>query len=183
MTSEMPQKVKSSSFSMGTIKLLEVQNASKPKGKIIDLVGNSLCIMGPTNPFRALCAKIVGHPYFDSLILLLIGFSTILLALENPLDDPESKYYETLKQIDVVVSIIFTCELVIKVIVYGFGLNGKDSYIRNSWNQMDFLIVTFSIISMSFANVKLGIFKVLRMLRVLRPLRMISRNPGLRIAV
>ena len=48
---------------------------------------------------------------------------------------------------------------------------------------MDFLIVTFSIISMSFANVKLGIFKILRMLRVLRPLRMISRNPGLRIAV
>jgi len=31
--------------------------------------------------------------------------------------------------------------------------------------------------------VQLGIFKVLRMLRVLRPLRMISRNPGLRIAV
>ena len=48
---------------------------------------------------------------------------------------------------------------------------------------MDFLIVTFSIISMTFANVKLGIFKILRMLRVLRPLRMISRNPGLRIAV
>jgi hypothetical protein len=48
---------------------------------------------------------------------------------------------------------------------------------------MDFLIVTFSIISMSFSGVKLGIFKVLRMLRVLRPLRMISRNPGLRIAV
>jgi len=52
------------------------------------LVGKSLSIMGPENPFRALCAKIVGHPYFDSLILLLIGFSTILLALENPLEDP-----------------------------------------------------------------------------------------------
>jgi len=134
MTSEGPQKVKSTNFSMGTIKLLEVQNASKPKGKIIDLVGNSLFIMGPENAFRALCAKIVGHPYFDSFILLLIGFSTILLALENPLDDPQSDGVQTLKQIDVVVSIIFTCELVIKVIVYGFCFNGEDSYITNSWN-------------------------------------------------
>jgi hypothetical protein len=119
---------------MGTIKLMEVQNAAKPKGKIIDLVGNCLFVMSPENPFRMLCAKVVGHPYFDTLILLLIGFSTVLLALENPLDDPQSEYVLTLKQIDVVVSIIFTGELAIKVIVYGFALNGKDSYIKNSWN-------------------------------------------------
>lgn len=50
---------------------------------------------------------------------------------------------------------------------------------------MDFVIVAFSLISLSFkdAGGDLGAIKTLRMLRVLRPLRMISRNPGLKIAV
>jgi len=139
--------------------------------------------MDSENFLRKYCAIIVGHRYFDNSILFLIAFSTVLLALENPLDDPDSNYTFVLKKIDVVVSIIFTLELVIKVVVYGFIFNGRDSYMKNAWNQMDFLIVTFSLISLTFANIKLGIFKVLRMLRVLRPLRMISRNPGLRIAV
>lgn len=140
-------------------------------------------VLGKNNVFRIWCSKLVGHPWFDHSILFLIGCSTVLLALENPLEDPESSYVKTLKKIDVVVSIIFTGELVIKIIVYGFCFNGAESYIKNAWNQMDFLIVTVSIISMTFANVKIGIFKVLRMLRVLRPLRMITRIPGLRIAI
>lgn len=156
---------------------------SKTKNKEIFLTGNSLLFMGEDNLLRKHCALVVGHRYFDNTILFLIGFSTVLLALENPLDDPESSFNFVLKKLDVVVSIIFTLELVIKVIVYGFLFNGKEAYLKNAWNQMDFLIVTFSIISMTFSNVKIGIFKVLRMLRVLRPLRMISRNPGLRIAV
>jgi hypothetical protein len=48
---------------------------------------------------------------------------------------------------------------------------------------MDFIIVAISIVSMAAKGVDLGFIKILRMLRLLRPLRMISRNPGLRIAV
>ena len=170
-------------FLIGTIKLQEVADMTKTKNKEIIIFGKSCFLMDNENFLRKKCAYIVGHRYFDNTILFLILFSTVLLALENPLADPDSHYSFVLKKIDVVVSIIFTLELVIKVVVYGFIINGKDSYLKNAWNQMDFLIVTFSIISMSFQGVELGIFKVLRMLRVLRPLRMISRNPGLRIAV
>jgi len=81
------------------------------------------------------------------------------------------------------VSCIFTAELLIKVIVMGFAFNGPDSYIRDAWNIMDFIIVAFSLISIAAAGVDLGFIKILRMLRLLRPLRMISKNPGLRIAV
>jgi len=80
-------------------------------------------------------------------------------------------------------TILFTIEMLIKIIVYGFIMNGEDSYMQNSWNIMDFVIVSFSLISIIFSDVDLAIFKLLRMLRVLRPLRMISRNPGLRIAI
>ena len=112
---------------------------------------------------------------------MLIVFSTILLTVESPRDDPTGEKAGILKIIDIIVTAIFTWELVIKVIVYGFIINGPDSYLREPWSQLDFIIVTFSIISLSFTNVKLGFIKILRMLRVLRPLRMISRNPGLKI--
>lgn len=74
-------------------------------------------------------------------------------------------------------------EMMIKVVVFGFITNGPDSYMRSAWNIMDFIIVDFSLISIFFSGSNLGAIKTLRMLRVLRPLRMISRNPGLKIAV
>lgn len=92
---------------------------------------------------------------------------------------------DNLYYIDIVVTALFTVELILKVLVFGFMFNGKDSYIRNAWNIMDFIIVVFSLISLSLrdAGSKVGAIKTLRILRVLRPLRMISRNQGLKIAV
>ena len=78
---------------------------------------------------------------------------------------------------------MFLFELLIKVVVLGFAFNGKDSYLKNSWNKMDFIIVFFSMVSMIFKDIDLGPIKILRVLRVLRPLRMISRNPGMKIAI
>lgn len=48
---------------------------------------------------------------------------------------------------------------------------------------MDLLIVIVQIISVSVQNDQLKLFKILRMVRILRPLRLISRNEGLRLAV
>lgn len=78
---------------------------------------------------------------------------------------------------------VFTFEMIAKIITYGFLFNGRDSYLRNSWNILDFVIVWISLVSIIFSSVDLTFFKVLRVLRVLRPLRMISRNEGLKIAV
>jgi membrane-anchored protein YejM (alkaline phosphatase superfamily) len=106
------------------------------------------------------------------------------LVVDNPLlIDPEGDDKVILMKFDLVMTILFTLELVTKVIVFGFAVNGENSYMRNNWNLMDFVIVAFSLISIIFSDVDLEIFKLLRMLRVLRPLRMISRNPGLRIAI
>jgi hypothetical protein len=81
------------------------------------------------------------------------------------------------------VTTIFTLECILKIIFLGFVLNGKDSYLRNGWNVVDIIIVTFAILTLCFSGINLKFIKALRMLRVLRPLRMISRNPALKIAV
>ena len=101
-----------------------------------------------------------------------------MLILESPLNDPKSQKADILYYIDCVVTALFTFELIFKVIVLGFLLNGKESYIRNPWNIMDFIIVAISLISITFrdAGSKLSVLKTLRMMRVARPLRMISRN-------
>ena len=105
------------------------------------------------------------------------------MAIDNPLNDPNGTLSTVLNQIDLVITIIFVIESVLKIITFGFLLNGKQSYLRISWNVMDFVIVVFSVISIIFSSLNIQFIKVIRMLRVLRPLRMISRNEGLKIAV
>ena len=70
-----------------------------------------------------------------------------------------------------------------KIVAFGFVFCGPESYIRNSWNIIDFVIVVLSIISIMPLNINLNIFKVLRLMRVLRPLRVISKNDGLRLSI
>jgi len=169
-------------MSVAEIKRNEVLEEKKVE-KVKPLYGNSLWLLSPRNPFRMICSRFVSFRYFDSFILAMILFSTLLLTLENPLDDPDSTKREVLSYIDIFVTSIFTFECLLKISVSGLLLNGNHSYLRNAWNIIDFLIVVFSIVSLSFSNVDLKFVKAIRMLRVLRPLRMISRNEGLKVAV
>lgn len=79
-------------------------------------------------------------------------------------------------------TIIFLIEFMMKVIATGFVFNGKESYLRSSINIVDFFIVIVSVFSL-FTDSDLSFFKVVRVLRLLRPLRVIQRNEGLKIAV
>ena len=78
---------------------------------------------------------------------------------------------------------IFCLEAAMKIIAFGFILGHKHTYLRNCWNVMDFIIVIFSIVSLSVGNSSTKALKAFRLLRVLRPLRVISKNEGLRLGV
>ena len=168
---------------MVSIKQQAAAQSNKKTKKDIKLEGKALFVFSTENKFRVICKNLVQHQNFDNVILFLIAFSTILLTLETPRMDPKGQKAFVLKNIDYVISAVFLMELIIKNIVYGYIINGQGSYMRDAWNILDFTIVCISIISIVLQDVDLGILKVLRMARVLRPLRVISRNPGLRIAV
>ena len=72
--------------------------------------------------------------------------SSVLLALENPLKDPKSTFMIVLQYADNVITLIFTMEMILKVITYGLIFNGKGSYLRNFWNIADCLIVLSSLV-------------------------------------
>lgn len=74
------------------------------------------------------------------------------------------------------ISFIFFLEAICKSIAYGIIFNGKYSYLRENWNQMEFSLVVFWIISKFFPENLL--FKRLTIFRVLRPLHLISKLEG-----
>jgi hypothetical protein len=78
---------------------------------------------------------------------------------------------------------IFFLEMCIKILASGFIACGKHSYIKNGWNVLDFMIVAVSIFSVVFSEYELGFLKALRLFRILRPLRLISRNKSLKMAI
>ena len=78
-------------------------------------------------------------------MLILIAISTILLVLDNPNSDPNGELNEILIICDYVLTTLFTLECLINIILFGLICNGSTSYIRDVWNLMDLLIVTFSI--------------------------------------
>ena len=145
--------------------------------------GRSLFVFSIENPLRKFCACIVNHRYFDPFILIMIFASTMMLTLENPLNDPNGTLMMFLQYTDYVFTTIFAIECVFKNIQTGFLFNGPNSYLRNAWNMIDFIIVAFSLVSVFSLGGDLKFIKAFRMIRVLRPLRMISRNEGLKIAV
>ena len=109
--------------------------------------------------------------------------SSLALTVENPLNDPNGKLVEVVNIVNYCTTAIFTVEAFIKIVANGFICNGKDSYLRNSTNILDFLIVIPSLVAILPFKTQLSFFKIIRIIRLLRPLRFIGKNENLRISI
>ncbi len=155
----------------------------KSKKLVKPLYKRTLFVCGRRNWCRMFARWFVNLRYFDTFILVVIILSTVLMAIETPFDNPDGMKIKILKYIDYVITAIFILECALKITVYGFLFNGPDAYLKNGWNMIDFTIVVFAVFSLIFSDVDLSIFKAIRMIRILRPLRMISRNQNLKKVV
>jgi len=152
-------------------------------GTTVVLNGNSLFVLSPTNPIRVALARVVCHQYFDYVIISLIFASSIVLAIDSPELDEDSKLKEVLEVIDKIFIVAFCIELALKVLVLGF-VGHEGSYLRNSWNILDFLIVIVGIIGWAGnGQDSLSALRALRTFRALRPIRMASRAEGMKVVV
>ena len=116
--------------------------------------------------------------------MLLIGLSSVKLASESYfVNEPETSMILTVSNdLDTTFNHCFNLECGLKVLAIGFAMD-EGSYLRDSWNKLDFFIVVTSNIDMALANTDIPALKVLRMLRMIRPLRVISHNPQLKMIV
>ncbi len=79
-------------------------------------------------------------------------------------------------------TIFFAIEATLKALALGFILD-QQSYLRESWSQLDCFIVISSLIDIIVEGVDLSVVRILRLLRTLRPLRFISHNINMKLVV
>lgn len=142
---------------------------------------NSWYIFNKKNKLRRLIVSITKNKWYNGFIMFLIGASSIKLAVNSYLvnysvDSIEVKLSDN---IDIVVNVLFLIECINKNIACG-TLMDEGSYLRDNWNRLDLFIVITSMIDMCLANVDIPALKVLRLLRTLRPLRVISNNRAMK---
>lgn len=121
---------------------------------------------------------------FDKFILLAIVLNSIAIACVDyghvdhnyqPRNDTSIRN-NLIEKAEYAFTAIFALEALLKCAAFGFW-KGKQAYIRDVWNVLDFSIVIISILGL-LPNVPN--FTMLRSFRVLRPLRSISKLPNLR---
>jgi len=151
------------------------------------LVNFSWGVFPSTGQLRRSLYKLISNKWFDNTILILVLVSNVLLAFERPADG-DTALNSALENISYGFTVAFTIEALIKVTTLTFlGTQATPGYLRDPWNQIDFVIVALSLVG---DGLELGLgdngpswmksVKVIRIIRALRPLRVMGRSGGMR---
>lgn len=144
----------------------------------------SFFIFHKSNYIRKFCYKAYVHPSWERYVISIVMLSSVKLAIDSYITKLDSE--NILKKMSVIVDFIFNfifiAEMSTKTIALGLVMD-NGSYLRDSWNQLDFFIVCSSILDMSLTGSDLEAMKILRILRTLRPLRIISNNIAMKLIV
>ena len=142
---------------------------------------NALFCLPPGHVVRRTAHKIGTSKYLDGIVIPVILVSCVLMAMEAPGKDSPA-WMETWDRIALA---IFTVEMTIKVVDLGL-VRASNAYLRDAWNCLDFFIVLTGFLDIALSETILGGdsslagLKAMRLIRTLRPLRLISRADGLK---
>ncbi|XP_037047740.1 voltage-dependent calcium channel type A subunit alpha-1-like isoform X2 [Bradysia coprophila] len=159
--------------------------------KIIVLLedkSSSLFIFSEENIVRKAVRAIINSMVFEYTILATIIANCFVMAMEEHLSfKDKTPLTEKLDKTEIYFLVIFSTETFLKIIAQGFILH-PGSYMRNVWNSLDFFVVTTGImaeIMKWMTDGKSGSlnFKVLKSIRALRPLKLISGVPSLQVVM
>ena len=110
-----------------------------PKILIYDV--RSLYLFHFETAFRKGLVSFTASQAFEHFIIFTIFLNSVALAIRDYNDRANETLYNTrLEQCGDVFTVIFTLECVLKIISMGF-IYHKNSYMRDYWNWLDFLVV------------------------------------------
>lgn len=142
----------------------------------------ALLLLPPESVFRLKMQMFSEHVILQGTVLFAVAASSVLLTLEAPetQDSLGSSMLKMIAAMDIVFLVVFTLEFLVKIIAHGLFIP-REAYLRSGWNWLDFVVLIVSFVSLGGGAGNTG--KMLRIGRILRPLRMINRNEGLKVIV
>jgi voltage-dependent calcium channel P/Q type alpha-1A len=88
---------------------------------------------------------LVTSKYFDGFIIALIAIYSVLLGMKDYTDlKNKTSVNKLLHDIDPYFNVIIYMEFLLKIIAMGFAF-GKGTYMSDSWNWIDFVVVVSSL--------------------------------------
>ena len=142
---------------------------------------------------------LIDWPPFEAFILAAIVANCILMAMEEHLPPSSTTTTTTTTMVSNVTGTrlakasgamdkselyflaIFTAEAVIKIVALGFVLH-PGSYLRSPWNLLDFVVVVTGLVTVLAADLGINL-RILRAIRVLRPLKLVAGIPSLQVVM
>ncbi|KAJ1455949.1 Ion transport protein-domain-containing protein [Pelagophyceae sp. CCMP2097] len=176
-------------------------DGDEPAVATVAVCENSLGFFHKSNPYRIKLLAFVTSKRFDMAILFFIGLNSVCMLATDYRDGclGRSKFNGSIKKANFglpdptrcgfngfaelvdryVLFTVFLAECLVKIVAMGFICEGRGTYLRDAWNVLDFVCV----IAMLMAEFDLsgGLdLKVLRMFRLLRPLKSVNKFPSLK---
>lgn len=141
-----------------------------------------LLIVPPSHPVRLFAIRLTNHPFFEWVMLLVVLAASVVLALETPdlLDDPDNLHLFVVA--DGVFGFLFLLELILRVVATDLVSN-EYAYFRSQWNRLEAFQTLVSLLAFVIGVADWRAAWGLRVLRCLRPLRLIRHFKGMKIAV
>ncbi len=119
---------------------------------------------------RGRLLRLVDSARFNNVIVGIIVLNSLVIGLQTS-DEMTARFGLALDILDEVFLAVFVVELAARMIAYGTG------FVRRPWSVFDFLVVAIALTPGAEA------FSVVRALRILRALRLISQVPTMRVVV
>eukprot|EP00283_Hemiselmis_rufescens_P001020 CAMPEP_0173470360 /NCGR_PEP_ID=MMETSP1357-20121228/77838_1 /TAXON_ID=77926 /ORGANISM="Hemiselmis rufescens, Strain PCC563" /LENGTH=1141 /DNA_ID=CAMNT_0014438635 /DNA_START=15 /DNA_END=3438 /DNA_ORIENTATION=+ len=159
--------------------------------KIDPYKGRSLFLFSRTSAIRRASIRILESKAFGALVLSTIAV-TCFMMLISPVYrdfDPDpplvSEHVERL--VDYIATGVFLFEFLVHAVAMGLIFT-RYAYLKSGWNVLDTFILIFSLFDVITSllpgdSQDLGIARIFRLARALRPLRLMKRNESMRVII
>lgn len=104
----------------------------------------------------------------------MIAFNSVMLARDDPTTNSDNN-----ATMDLTLLIIYTVEMMLKILALGFIFN-KGAYLTDTWNILDIVIIGTGYLPYLTPGADLNL-SALRSLRVLRPLKSVTKIKSLKL--